>query len=140
METSIAKTNEQFPTTCSQPAPAKWSSVTLPFIRKSTQRTIGIQFAKDADGNFRIMAVWSPSPAATAELKIGDLILAVNHLDAREMGLDDLSRENSRASRNGSKSFHRFWRATAQGAAGNNVPSVRFELKSTTAESYQLKV
>jgi C-terminal processing protease CtpA/Prc len=93
METSIAKTNEQFPTTCAQPAPAKWSSVTLPFIRKSTQRTIGIQFAKDADGNFRIMAVWSPSPAATAELKIGDLILAVNQLDAREMSLDDLSRE-----------------------------------------------
>jgi hypothetical protein len=32
----IAKTNERFPTACSQPAPEKWSSMTVPFIRKST--------------------------------------------------------------------------------------------------------
>ncbi len=55
--------------------------------------TIGIQFAKDVDGDFTIMAVWNPSPAAKAGLKIGDLILAVDQLDTRQMSLDDLSRE-----------------------------------------------
>ncbi len=55
--------------------------------------TIGIQFAKDPDGPFTIMAVWNPSPAAMAGLKIGDLILGVNALDARQMSLDDLSRQ-----------------------------------------------
>jgi predicted aspartyl protease len=55
--------------------------------------TIGIQFAKDADEGFTIMAVWNPSPAATAGLKIGDRILAVNQLDTRRLSLDDLSRE-----------------------------------------------
>ena len=55
--------------------------------------TIGIQFAKDADGDFVIMAVWSPSPAAKAGLKVGDLILAVNQLDAEQLSLDDFSRK-----------------------------------------------
>jgi len=55
--------------------------------------TIGIQFAKDIDGDFTILAVWNPSPAAKAGLKIGDLILAVDQLDTRQMSLDDLSRE-----------------------------------------------
>jgi predicted aspartyl protease len=55
--------------------------------------TIGIQFAKNVDGDFTIMAVWNPSPAAKAGLKVGDLILAVDQLDTRQMGLDDLSRE-----------------------------------------------
>ncbi len=55
--------------------------------------TIGIQFAKDLDGYFAIMAVWDPSPAQAAGLKIGDLILSVNQHDARQMSLDDLSRE-----------------------------------------------
>ena len=36
--------------------------------------TIGIQFAQDAEGRFTIMAVWNPSPAARAGLKIGDKI------------------------------------------------------------------
>lgn len=55
--------------------------------------TIGIQFAKNADGAFTIMAVWDPSPAAIAGLKIGDLILGVNTHDAKQMSLDDLSRQ-----------------------------------------------
>lgn len=55
--------------------------------------TIGIQFAKDVEGDFTIMAVWTPSPAAKAGLKIGDRILAVNQLDSHQMSLDDLSRE-----------------------------------------------
>jgi len=55
--------------------------------------TIGIQFAKDVDGDFTIMAVWNPSPAAKAGLKIGDRILAVDQLDTRLMNLDDLSRQ-----------------------------------------------
>jgi predicted aspartyl protease len=55
--------------------------------------TIGIQFVKDAQDGFTIMAVWKPSPAARAGLKIGDRIIAVNQLDAHQMSLDDLSRE-----------------------------------------------
>jgi predicted aspartyl protease len=55
--------------------------------------TIGIQFAKDVEGGFTIMAVWNPSPAAKAGLKIGDRILAVNEVDTRQMSLDDLSRQ-----------------------------------------------
>ena len=55
--------------------------------------TIGIQFAKDAEGSFTIMAVWSPSPATAAGLKIGDRILSVNQMDVRSMSLDDFSRQ-----------------------------------------------
>ena len=55
--------------------------------------TIGIQFAKDADGRITIRAVWKPSPAATAGLKIGDLILAVNDTDVQGMSPEDLSHE-----------------------------------------------
>jgi predicted aspartyl protease len=54
--------------------------------------TIGIQFVKDAEGSFTIMAVWNPSPAARAGLKVGDRIVAVNQIDAHQMSLDDLSR------------------------------------------------
>ena len=54
--------------------------------------TIGIQFAKASSGDFTVVAVWNPSPAAAAGLKIGDLIHAVNQADARRMSLDDLSR------------------------------------------------
>jgi predicted aspartyl protease len=53
--------------------------------------TIGIQFAKDAEGSFTIMAVWDPSPATVAGLKIGDRILAVNQMDTHSMSLDDFS-------------------------------------------------
>ena len=53
--------------------------------------TIGIQFAKNPGGSFTIMAVWNPSPATTAGLKIGDRILVVNKHDARQMSLEDLS-------------------------------------------------
>ena len=53
--------------------------------------TVGIQFVKDADGAFKIMAVWRPSPAAIAGLQIGDRILAVNGLDGRHMTLAELS-------------------------------------------------
>ena len=55
--------------------------------------TIGIQFAKNDDGRFTIVAVWTPSPAAAAGLQIGDLIVSVNDLDVRRMSLDELSRE-----------------------------------------------
>ena len=55
--------------------------------------TIGIQFARNPEGTLTIMAVWNPSPAAKAGLKIGDKILAVNQLDTRPMNLDDFSGE-----------------------------------------------
>jgi hypothetical protein len=55
--------------------------------------TIGIQFAKDEDGSFTVMAVWHPSPAERAGLKIGDRILAVDQFDTRQMSPDDLSRQ-----------------------------------------------
>jgi len=55
--------------------------------------TIGIQFAKDAEGSFTVMAVWSPSPATNAGMKIGDRILSVNQLDVHSMSLDDFSRQ-----------------------------------------------
>jgi hypothetical protein len=53
--------------------------------------TIGIQFVKNQDGAFKIMAVWTPSPAAVAGLHIGDRILEVNESDCRYMTLADLS-------------------------------------------------
>jgi len=53
--------------------------------------TVGIQFVKDTDGAFKIMAVWTPSPAAVAGLKIGDRILEVNGSDPRHMTVDELS-------------------------------------------------
>jgi hypothetical protein len=40
--------------------------------------TIGVQFAKDPTGFFTIMAVWNPSPASQARLKVGDQVLSVN--------------------------------------------------------------
>jgi predicted aspartyl protease len=55
--------------------------------------TIGIQFARDEEGSFTIMAIWAPSPAQTAGLKIEDRILAVNQLDPHLMSLDELSRQ-----------------------------------------------
>ncbi len=53
--------------------------------------TVGIQFAKDKDGAFKIMAVWTPSPAAVAGLRIGDRILEVNGSDCRHMTMAELS-------------------------------------------------
>ncbi len=53
--------------------------------------TVGIQFQKDTDGAFKIMAVWTPSPAALAGLQIGDRILQVNGEDGRHMTLAELS-------------------------------------------------
>jgi len=53
--------------------------------------TVGIQFVKDTDGAFKIMAVWTPSPAAVAGLKIGDRILEVDGSDPRHMTVDELS-------------------------------------------------
>lgn len=55
--------------------------------------TIGIQFARDEEGTYTIMAVWAPSPAQTAGLKVGDRLLAINQLDTQPMSLDDLSRQ-----------------------------------------------
>jgi hypothetical protein len=55
--------------------------------------TIGIQFERDDAGVFTIMAVWAPSTAQNAGLKIGDHILAVNHTDTQRMSLNDLSRQ-----------------------------------------------
>ena len=55
--------------------------------------TIGIQFVKDPEGSFTIMAVWNPSPASRAGLKIGDRILAVNRLGTSQMSLEDLSNQ-----------------------------------------------
>jgi predicted aspartyl protease len=55
--------------------------------------TIGIQFAKDPTGVFTVMAVWSPTPASEANLKMGDQILSVNGLDTSEMTQQDLSRQ-----------------------------------------------
>jgi predicted metalloprotease with PDZ domain len=55
--------------------------------------TIGIQFAKDSTGFFTVMAVWSPTPASQAGLKIGDEILSVNGLSTIEMTQEDLSRQ-----------------------------------------------
>jgi len=37
------------------------------------------------------MAVWNPSPATSAGLKIGDRILAVNQQDTHQMSLENLS-------------------------------------------------
>jgi len=53
--------------------------------------TVGIQFVKDTDGVFQIMAVWTPSPAALAGLQIGDRILEVNGSNGRLMTLAELS-------------------------------------------------
>ena len=55
--------------------------------------TIGIQFAKDPTGFFTIMAVWRPTPASEANIKVGDQILSVNGLNTIEMSQEDLSRQ-----------------------------------------------
>jgi hypothetical protein len=55
--------------------------------------TIGIQFAKDTSGTFKVMAVWNPSPAAKAGVKIGDQIVSVNGFSADGMSLEGLSRQ-----------------------------------------------
>jgi predicted aspartyl protease len=55
--------------------------------------TIGIQFAKDPTGFFTIMAVWNPSPASEARLKVGDQVLSVNGSNTIGMTQEDLSRQ-----------------------------------------------
>jgi predicted aspartyl protease len=55
--------------------------------------TIGIQFAKDPTGFFTIMAVWSPSPASEASLKVGGQVLSVNGSNTIGMTQEDLSRQ-----------------------------------------------
>ncbi len=55
--------------------------------------TIGIQFVKDSLGTFTIVAVWIPSPAATAGIEVGDQIVAVNGLNTAPMDLGGLSRQ-----------------------------------------------
>jgi predicted aspartyl protease len=55
--------------------------------------TIGIQFAKDPTGFFTVMAVWRPTPASEANIKVGDQILSVNGLNTIEMSQEDLSRQ-----------------------------------------------
>jgi hypothetical protein len=54
--------------------------------------TIGIQFTKNEKGIVRIVAVWTPSPASAAGLKVGDRILKIDQLDAGSMSLDEFSR------------------------------------------------
>jgi C-terminal processing protease CtpA/Prc len=51
-----------------------------------------MQFAKNVEGTFTIMAVWNPSPAAKEGLKIGDRMLEVNRWDTHQMSLDDVLR------------------------------------------------
>jgi predicted aspartyl protease len=55
--------------------------------------TIGIQFAKETSGMFTVMAVWNPSPAAKAGIKVGDQIVSVNGFSAEGMSLEGLSRQ-----------------------------------------------
>jgi predicted aspartyl protease len=55
--------------------------------------TIGVQFAKDPTGFFTVMAVWRPTPASEANIKVGDQILSVNGLNTIEMSQEDLSRQ-----------------------------------------------
>jgi predicted aspartyl protease len=55
--------------------------------------TIGIQFAKDPAKFFTIMAVWRPTPASEANIKVGDQIVSVNGLNTIEMSQEDLSRQ-----------------------------------------------
>jgi predicted aspartyl protease len=55
--------------------------------------TIGVQFAKDPTGFFTIMAVWNPSPASEARLKVGDQVLSVNGSNTIGMNQEDLSRQ-----------------------------------------------
>jgi predicted aspartyl protease len=66
-----------------------------PLYKADTERfsTIGIQFAKDTSGTFKVMAVWNPSPAAKAGVKIGDQIISVNGLSADGMNLEGMSRQ-----------------------------------------------
>jgi predicted aspartyl protease len=55
--------------------------------------TIGIQYTRGPAGQFTIIAVWSPSPAATAGLKAGDQILSVNGLSTKDIGFEALSQQ-----------------------------------------------
>jgi predicted aspartyl protease len=66
-----------------------------PLYKADTERfsTIGIQFAKDTSGTFKVMAVWNPSPAAKAGVKIGDQIISVNGFSADGMSLEGMSRQ-----------------------------------------------
>ena len=54
---------------------------------------IGIQFVKDASGPFVIMAVWTPSPAATAGMKTGDRVVGVNGANTAKMNQNDFSQQ-----------------------------------------------
>ena len=55
--------------------------------------SIGIQFVKDASGPFVIMAVWTPSPAATAGMKTGDRVVEVNGANTAKMNQNDFSQQ-----------------------------------------------
>jgi hypothetical protein len=55
--------------------------------------TIGIQFAKNSAGSFTVMAVWSPTPASEANLKVGDQVLFVDGSSTIAMTQEDLSRQ-----------------------------------------------
>jgi predicted aspartyl protease len=55
--------------------------------------TIGIQFAKNPNGFFTVMAVWSPTPASEANFNVGDEIISANGLSTSEMTQEDLSRQ-----------------------------------------------
>ncbi len=52
--------------------------------------TIGIQFIRDASESILIVAVWTPSPAEDAGLRIGDRILAIDDVSTRDMSLDEV--------------------------------------------------
>ena len=65
-------------------------NVTSDFERFST---IGIQFMKDSSGFYVVMAVWEPTPASEAGIKVGDLLLSVNGSSTTEMTEEDLSRQ-----------------------------------------------
>jgi len=53
--------------------------------------TIGIQFAKDASGDFTVMAVWKDSPAAQQGILPGDRILSINGETVAGMTLEQFS-------------------------------------------------
>jgi hypothetical protein len=54
--------------------------------------TIGIQFAKDTTGAFVVAAVWTPTPASAAGMRIGDALLSINGLPTNGMTNDEVSR------------------------------------------------
>lgn len=55
--------------------------------------TIGIQFAKDPNGEDVVMSVWKGSPAEEAGMKAGDRIKAVNGQPVQDLSLEQLGNQ-----------------------------------------------